>query len=130
MKTERIYTSDNSIEAHLIKGRLLNEGIESILANEISADLLPLFNNMLGSGIQILVNEADSEKAKEIIKDKTEPEKKVLTCPYCGSTKIKYGLGERKTLKILNIILAVISFFPIGNLKAKYYCKNCKREIY
>jgi len=129
MRTVRLITSDSLTEAHIIKGRLLNEGIDCFLTNENFTNLMPLYNNMLGSGIQIIINERDIVKAKDIIKDKIEPNNSKLICPNCGSENIGLGLGQRKVFKIFNIIIALISFFPIGNLKPKYYCKECKIEI-
>jgi len=67
--------------------------------------------------------------AREIIKDKLEPNNQELVCPSCGSENIVLGFGERKGFKIFNIIIAILSFFPLGNLKPKYYCKDCKTEI-
>ena len=129
MKTEILITSDSLTEAHIIKGRLLNDGINCFLANENFTNLMPLYNNMLGSGIQIIINEKDIEKARIIIKDKIEPNNNELICPNCGSDNIGLGLGNGKAFKIFNIIIALISFLPIGNLKPKYYCKDCKTEI-
>jgi Zn finger protein HypA/HybF involved in hydrogenase expression len=129
VKTVRLMTSDNLAEAHIIKGRLLNEGIDCFLTNENFTNLMPLYNNMLGSGIQIIVNEKDNDKAREILKDKIEPNNLELVCPNCGSENIGLGLGKGKAFKVFNMIIALLSFFPIGNLKPKYYCKSCNTEI-
>ncbi len=129
MKTVRLITIEKVAEAHIIKGRLLNEGIDCFLTNENFTNLMPLYNNMLGSGIQIIVNEKDNDIAREILKDKIEPNNLELVCPNCGSENIGLGLGKRKAFKVFNIIIALLSFFPIGNLKPKYYCKNCNTEI-
>ncbi len=122
-------TSNSLTEAYIIKGRLLNEGIECFLTNENFTTLMPLFNNMMGSGIQIIINEKDIEKARIILKDKIEPNNNDLICPNCGSKNIGLGLGKRKAFKIFNIILALFLFFPLGNLKPRFYCKDCKTEI-
>lgn len=129
MKTVILMTCESLSEAYILKGRLLNEGIDCFLTNENFTYLMPLYNNMLGSGIQIIINEKDSEKAREILKYKIEPNILDLICPNCGSKNIGLGLGKRKGLKILNIIIALLSSFPMGNLKPKYYCKDCKTEI-
>ena len=129
MRTIALLTCDNLTEAHLIKGRLLNEEIDCFLTNENFTNLMPLYNNMMGSGIQIMIDEKDLNKAREIIKDKLEPNNQELVCPSCGSENIVLGFGERKGFKIFNIIIAILSFFPLGNLKPKYYCKDCKTEI-
>lgn len=129
MKTIRLLTSDSLAEAYIIKGRLLNEGIYCFLTNENFTNLMPLYNNIMGSGIQIIINEKDSERAKDIIQYKIKPNNVELICPNCNSKNIGLGLGKHKLFKILNIILALFSFFPMGNLKSKFYCKECKTEI-
>lgn len=122
MKTGILITSESLAEAHILKGRLLNEGIDCFLTNENFVNLMPLCNNMLGSGIQIIVLEKDREKAREINLD--------LICANCSSQNIGLGLGKRKGFTIFNIIIALLSAFPMGNLKLKYYCKDCKTEVY
>ena len=125
----RILTCDNLSEAYLIKGNLKNEGIECILTNQYFTTLMPIYNNMLGAGIQVFVREEDVTKASELLKDKIEPNNDELVCPNCGSKDIGLGLGKSKWQKILNIILAMLSSIPLGNLKPKFYCKHCKEEI-
>lgn len=120
-------TIDSLAEAHMIKGRLLNEGIDCFLTNENITNLMPHYNNMLGSGVQIIINEQDIDKAREILKDKIEPNNLELVCPNCGSAHI--GLGKGKRLRIFNTIIALLSSFFIGNLKPKYYCNDCNTEI-
>ena len=129
MNTIKLITCDNSAEAYLIKGRLLNEGIDCFLTNENFTNLMPLYNNMLGSGIQILINEEDLERASLLIRDKLEPENEKMICPHCGSDSISLGLGKNKFMKILNMFIAIIILIPLGNLKPKYYCNQCKEEI-
>jgi hypothetical protein len=129
MKTASLITCENLIEAYLIKGRLANEGIESFLINQNFTYLMPLYNNMLGSGIQIIVIENDYHNAREIITDKLKPNNKELICPYCNSNSIGLGLGKHKIFKIMNIVIAILAGIPFGNLKPKFYCQECKEEI-
>ena len=129
MRTVKLITIDNSIEAHIIKGRLLNEGIDCFLTNENFTNLMPLYNNMLGSGIQIYIGENDFDRARALLADKIEPNIFKLVCQNCGSENIGLGLGKRKAFKIFNIVMALFFFFPMGNLKPKYFCKDCKTEI-
>jgi len=129
MKTAKVLTCDNHAEAHIMQGRLENEGIACFLTNENSTTILPQFNNMMGSGIQLMVREEDFEKARIILKDVIEPDNEALVCPNCGSTNIGLGLGKGKFIKLFNIFIAIFMIIPIGNLKPKYYCKDCKTEI-
>lgn len=119
----------NSIEAALLQQRLSNEGVECFLTNENSATLLPHFHGMLGSGIQIMVHEDDLTKALEILMQKNE-EDAITQCPYCGSGNIGYGIGGKGSWKkYLSIVLTVFFVGPLGYLKNRYYCKQCKEEF-
>ena len=129
MKTAKVLTCDNHAEAHIMQGRLENEGIDCFFFFLNATTILPQFNNMLGSGIQLIVREEDLEKARIILKDIIEPDNNKLVCPNCGSTNIGLGLGKGKFIKLFNILIAVLMAIPMGNLKPKYYCRDCKTEI-
>lgn len=129
MKTIRLITCDSISEAHFIKGRLVNEGIDCFLTNQNFTTLMPIYNNMLGSGIQIYVSEKDFVKSRDIIKDKITPSAKNLKCPFCKSNDIRLGFGKNKGFKVFNITLSVFAAIPLGNIKPKYYCNKCKEEI-
>ncbi len=129
MKAIRLLTCDNPVEAHLIKGRLQNEGIECFLTNENFTNLMPFYNDMLGSGVQIIVDEKDYHKAREILKDKFEPEDTKLICPNCGSKNIGLRYGKGKLLTILKLFFSVLFFRTGGDLKPRYYCRDCGTEI-
>ena len=128
-KTIRLITCDNITEAYFIKDRLNNEGIDCFLTNENFTSLLPNYYNVFGSGVQVFVIEEDYEKSRELLKDKIDPEKEVMTCPYCGSTDIRLGFGKHKFLKVFNILLAFLIIIPIGNIRIRQYCKTCREEI-
>ena len=128
-KTIRLVTCDKITEAHFIKDRLNNEGIDCFLANENFTNLLPNYYNLFGSGVQVFVIEDDYEKSRKLIRDKLEPENMEKVCPFCGSTDIHIGFGKHKILKVFNILLAILIAIPIGNIRVRYYCKTCKEEI-
>ncbi len=127
MKTIRLLACDNLTEAYLIKARLNNAGIECFLTNQNFTNLMPIYNNMLGSGIQVVINENDLTAARELLKDKLNPERIDLLCPNCDSSNVI--IEKYKGSKILNLLISVFTSIPIGNLKPTYYCKDCKTEI-
>lgn len=129
MKTIRLITCDNLSEAYLIKDRLTNEGIDSFVTNENFTNLMPIYNGMMGAGIQVMVKETDLENARAVIKDKLNPSAIDLVCPNCNSTEISIGIGKRKGLMLTNIFLAILTAIPFGNMKPKYYCKSCEQEF-
>jgi hypothetical protein len=64
-KTVILTTCDNAMHAHILQGALENEGIPSMLQNELSASVA--LQGMIGMGVQILVFEKDLEKAQKIL---------------------------------------------------------------
>lgn len=67
MSIIKLTTCNNVIEANMIKNLLENEDIQCFLTNENFSTLLPINNSLLGSGIRIMINEEDFEKAKQVI---------------------------------------------------------------
>lgn len=61
MKTCKLTTCNNPIEAHMLQARLEAEGIACILSGEIMSGYPPM------SGVTIFVNEDDYNLAKELI---------------------------------------------------------------
>lgn len=57
----RLTMCSNPVEAHLLQGRLLEEGIESFLGGEIMSTYPPM------SGVAVFVDESDMERAKQVL---------------------------------------------------------------
>jgi hypothetical protein len=128
MRFINLCTVDNSYEANFIKNELADEGIACIVTNENFTNLMPHFNGILGSGIQILVDKDDFESANALLEKRRA--KDVLTCPECGSQNIKYGLGTTsKTSKLVALILSLLMASPTRHIRQTYYCNDCKREF-
>ena len=64
MKTVILTTFYNNVQAHMLQDLLRNEGIESMLQGELSAQVIASY--IPGLGIQVLVFEKDYERAREI----------------------------------------------------------------
>lgn len=128
MKYINLYTADNSYEANFIKDDLASEGIECMLTNENFVTLMPHMNGMLGSGIQILVDRADYDRAKEILVKRNNT--KILACPNCNSKNIKYGLGTKHRLKkLLALVITLVIGFPMWHIRQNYCCRDCHTEF-
>jgi hypothetical protein len=67
METVKLMTCDNSQKAAIIKGRLESEGIHCFLTNENFSTLMPSFNGRFESGIQVMINKEDHQKARQIL---------------------------------------------------------------
>ena len=124
-----IYTSKDLQEAHLIKGKLNNEGIPCFLTNQNFTTLMPHYSGIFDSGIQIMVRECDYRKARNLIMDRIEPDNKGIKCPYCGSEDIGLGFGKNPFFKFLNMIVFLIALIPVGHIKPKFFCKLCYKEV-
>jgi predicted RNA-binding Zn-ribbon protein involved in translation (DUF1610 family) len=129
MKTTLLTACHNAAEAHLIKGKLLNAGIDCFLTNENMTTLAPHHNQYLNAGVRIMVKEEDLNKARELIKEKLEPVSEIHACPNCGSKDLLLGFGKRKPLKIFYIFVVIMAAMPLGKLRPKYFCITCGFEI-
>ena len=122
MSVIRLTTCENAIEANLMKGNLENEGIKSFITNENFSALMPNYNNILGAGVQIMIEESDYQKAVEII----GINQKELICPNCHSKNITYRLGEKRMKKIVVVLISLFLWIPFNNINRNYYCKDCE----
>lgn len=120
-------TCSNIIEANMTKNILENEGIECFLTNENFTTLMPHYNNMLGSGIQIMIDEKDFEKA-QLLLDSGSALKEVK-CPNCNSDNVSFGLGMNRLKKITVVLCSLLFFIPFNNIRNTYYCNNCKSDF-
>lgn len=129
METVRLLTCSQQTDAYFIKGRLENNDIPCFFVNENASTLLPHYSNVMGLGIEVHVRDVDYSKASELVKDYIEPQNKELICPNCGSGNVRLGMGKYKGFKLFNMLIALILLIPVGHIKSKYYCKDCKAEI-
>ena len=128
MQTTTLITVDNSTEAHFIKGRLANEGIECFLTNENFTNLYPGHVYGMMEGIHVMVDVKDLEKARFIIKDKLEPQTDSPVCPHCKSKDVVIG-SANPVIRLFSILFLLLAVLPFGKTKPKYYCRNCGRKF-
>ena len=120
-------TCNSVIEATYIKNNLENEGIESFLANEISATLLPGYNGIMNGGVHVMIDSSDVERAQKLVSLPNESTE--LVCPACSSNNIKISFSSNKFMRIFLIVFSLFTTTPFGNIKNKYSCKDCKAEF-
>lgn len=126
MKTATLLTCDSSVEANLIKGRLENEGIPSFVTNENFSNLLPNYNRILNSGVQVIVNKSDLSKAILVLELERPKE---LVCPKCNSNKIRLVMGKKWFKKFVIILTSLLNAVPINNINTINRCKACNYEF-
>ncbi|MEQ9304842.1 MAG: DUF2007 domain-containing protein [Marinoscillum sp.] len=124
MSLSELATFDNSLTANMLKTKLEIEGIPCFLNNENFTNMMPLYFNMLGSGVRVMVPTDQLERAKEIAKIESGK----LSCPNCESTKIMNSV-ERTTNKLKLALIAIFLALPIGNLLNNYSCQDCEHQF-
>ena len=134
MELVTIYTFDNSIDAHMMRVRLEDEGIPCFLFDENIVNMNPLYNITVG-GIKLKINSGDIENAQIIIEEMTNAKLKnekneIVKCPNCQSDDIIYGFKSMKGTKgilsgIISFLLVVFPFY----YKTVNKCKVCGHEF-
>jgi ribosomal protein S27E len=134
MKLVTIQTFDNSIDAHMMRMRFEDEGINCFIFDENIVNMNLLYNITVG-GIKLKINYEDIEKAQLIIEEMNQSKLKndndeIIKCPKCQSDQLIYGFKSMKGTKgiLSGIISFILIIFPI------YYntvnkCKDCGHEF-
>lgn len=130
----RVATFDNSVQAHIAKGRLIAEGMEADLEDEYMIGLNPLYNQALG-GIKLVVPTEFHARAIEVLNeiensDRMDSSGEPIECPSCKSRKLYSGFKSVKSTRGLISILFAVMFivYPIY-FDYKYRCKKCGKEF-
>jgi len=122
-----VKTFDNSIDAHLFRIELENEGIECFIFDEGIVTANPLYSNAVG-GIKVKVRSIDLETVKKVLFANAKNEE--LICPKCSSQNIVKNQREFKGF--LSKFMMLFSFLTITyplNYKFVYKCNNCGTEF-
>ena len=123
-----IQSFTNYIDAHILLGRLKEEGIHCWLKNEATATIIPIWSNALG-GIQVMVNKEQLPEAINILKRIEEEKRSNRSCPRCGSHNIEY---INSMCKPVNWLSAAITFFLCDYAimpEQRYHCFHCGAEF-
>ena len=118
----------NYIDAHILLGRLQEEGIDCWLKNEATTTLIPIWTTAIG-GIQVMVKREHASRAGKVLQ-KIEEEKKINSlCPVCYSHNIAYINTMRRPS---NWFSAAVTFF-LGSIalmpEQRYHCFHCRAEF-
>ena len=118
----------NYIDAHIVFGRLQNEGIHCWLKNEATTTLVPMWTTAIG-GIQLMVQNEQLQRAGLILKTIADEKKSNCLCPTCFSHNVAYINSLRKPL---NWLSAALTFF-LGDYalmpEQRYHCFYCGAEF-
>ncbi len=126
-------------EAHMAKGVLESEGIETMIRDDMTAQVKNFYSNAI-RGVKVLTKKDDLEGAVRILKrggfitenakkEKTETfvlasKDEMGTCPYCASDNI----SKARQISIISIIGVFLfhAFLPI--FKTYYQCFGCDKR--
>lgn len=118
---------DNYISAHIVKGRLEEEGIFCWLKDENTVTIDPILTNAVG-GIKVMVYTEAVERAAAILRIIKNEQKAANPCPRCKSLNIELVSTPRKAS---NWFSALIGFFLTSyapKIDMVYHCFDCGHE--
>lgn len=125
MELITLKTFDNSIDAHLLRIELENEGIEAFIYDEHTVTVFPLYSNAVG-GIKVKVLKEDLAHAQSILLANTA----LIICPNCTSQNIITNYKSMKGAK--GMLSAFLSLFT-GTYPFHYEivnkCRDCNEEF-
>jgi predicted RNA-binding Zn-ribbon protein involved in translation (DUF1610 family) len=117
----------NYVDAHIILGRLQEEGIDCWLKNENTTTIMPIWTTAIG-GIQLMVNQTQFERASTLLANIIAEKRKNVLCPKCGSNEVEFINTMRKPV---NWLSAAATFF-LGDFavmpEQRYHCFHCGEE--
>lgn len=122
MAYKRLITLTNEVEASMLVNILESSGMKVIVSNIHFSRLYPHYYNILGSGVNVFVDENDYEDASEYISKEYYTKNKC--CPNCESTSLKIK-GLPATKNKLLLFFAIFNSIPFNNINSEYVCQNC-----
>ena len=129
MKTVKLITCNDAIQAHILQGALANEGIESILHNENFSSVMKGYVNSI-SGVDILVAEEDHGAAIQVLRRNQSLPEELTLCPFCGSSNIKLVLRKGHRVRAFGaLILSCLTLNPPGTNHWEYVCRQCRQTF-
>ncbi len=134
MNLVTVKSSHSQADLVVLKSRLEAEGIECVMKNELTAQVI---NYVPAFVVELQVYEDNVSRAREIMAetgDSIQNGRKVI-CPECGSEKIKLKLSMVKRVKLYSaIFLALFLFSNVPWDKAfktpQLRCGQCDHEFY
>jgi hypothetical protein len=121
--------------AEIIRGRLVANGIECFIADNLTIGANPLFTNAIG-GVKLKIFERDLDKCREILAQSEEleiqdvpPEEEETICPYCNSTNVRYGSATVKRTNWVGLAIAFLFMTYPFYARQAWHCFNCGKDF-
>jgi len=122
----QVYT--NYMDAHILKGRLEEEGIQCWLKDENTVTIDPILTHAIG-GIKLMVEEERFEDAEAIMNSIEAERRANYSCPKCGSSNIEFVTTPTKVSNWLGALGGtLLGDFAMGAKKV-WKCFNCGEEF-
>lgn len=126
----------NPIEANIVKGRLIDSGVQCFLSDENTITINPLYTQALG-GVKLHLFEKDVELARRILQSGegeiplTEEAEAatVAVCPSCGSANVGYVQATKKRFGILTMVVSFLLIIYPFHARKTYHCFKCQHEF-
>jgi hypothetical protein len=123
-----VQSFSNYIDAHIILGRLKDQGIDCWLCNEATTTIIPIWTTAIG-GIQLMVKQEQLQRAGLLLQRMDEEKKINRLCPTCFSHNVEYINTIRKPVNWLSafvtFILGDFAMMP----EQRYHCFHCGAEF-
>ena len=128
-----IATFTNPLEAHIVRGRLQAEGIETWVAHEHHIWANWFLSTALG-GVKLQVRPEDAQQAREVLRQEQDGDYETLVaenanesdeprpaCPVCGSEDIT---PVRRSGRI-SLVIVWLSSLPLPYSSVTMACRGC-----
>ncbi|MEO7922873.1 MAG: DUF2007 domain-containing protein [Chitinophagaceae bacterium] len=122
-----IYSYDNYMSAHIVMGRLEEEGINCWLKDENTVTIDPILSNAIG-GIKLMVAETQAARAMGILRILKNEHKATHPCPKCQSLNIEEVTSPRKAANWASVLLGFFFTSYAMPVETVYHCFDCGHE--
>jgi|SRR3569833_1207548 hypothetical protein len=118
----------NYIDAHILLGRLQEEGINCWLKDENTVTINPIWTGAVG-GIKLMVAKEQKERAFELLQQFLQQTKSSLACPKCGSNDIQLISSPRKAINWFSALASfLLGDYAIAANKT-WHCFTCDADF-
>ena len=118
----------NYVDAHILMGRMEEEGILCWLKDEHTFTIDPILTNALG-GIKLMVRSEQYERAAALLNEYLAEKRKNSACPVCGSNDIEFVTSPRKLSNWLGPLAGTFLGDLALGIKKCWHCFQCGAEF-
>lgn len=117
----------NYIDAHIVLGRLQEEGIDCWLKDENVVTVNPIWTNAIG-GIKLMVAMYQLQQAQELLLQSDREKRSHFICPYCNSGNIELVCSHKEAANWFSVLMGFLFFSYAVPIKI-WHCFNCGKEF-